>query len=124
MGWPIKKKYDPLRTIAPIVSLEAGNLNLFHKLALIVQDFRVLLDLFKDEVEKGRITMVTDELERRIVYAESRLYGNKSASAVIMEVVEIYRILGVEDPVRETCKELIKLIEDPIRCLGLLALGL
>jgi hypothetical protein len=39
-----------------------------------------------------------------------------------MECVEIYRILGVEDPVSETCKELIKLIDEPVRSLGLLGL--
>jgi hypothetical protein len=114
MGWPIKKKYDPLRIIAPIISQEAGNGKLFEKLMVMVENFRILLDLLGCDL--------TEELERRVVYAESRLYGNKSASAVIMGCVEIYRILGVEDPVSETCKELIKLIDEPVRSLGLLGL--
>jgi hypothetical protein len=97
MGWPIKKKYDPLRIIAPIISQEAGNGKLFEKLMVMVENFRILLDLLGCDL--------TEELE-----------------AVIMECVEIYRILGVEDPVSETCKELIKLIDEPVRSLGLLGL--
>jgi hypothetical protein len=45
MGWPIKKKYDPLRIIAPIISQEAGNGKLFEKLMVMVENFRILLDL-------------------------------------------------------------------------------
>ena len=122
MGWPIKKKYDPLRTIAPIISQEAGNGRLFEKLMVIVQDFRILADLFADKFLSEEEITDLEEMVKRIDYAESRLYGSKSASAVIMECVEIYRILGVEDPVSETCKELIKLIDEPVRSLGLLGL--
>jgi hypothetical protein len=122
MGWPIKKKYDPLRIIAPIISQEAGNGRLFEKLMVMVQDFRILADLFADKMLCEEEIADLEDLVARVTYAESRLYGSKSASAVLMECVEIYKILGVEDPVSETCKELIKLIEEPVRSLGLLGL--
>jgi hypothetical protein len=58
MGWPIKKKYDPLRIIAPIISQEAGNGKLFEKLMVMVENFRILLDLLGCDL--------TEELEVRV----------------------------------------------------------
>lgn len=119
MGWPIKKKYDPLATLLPIISYEVGNCRLQEKLIVIVQDFRVLADLFVEHLKTEDAMNDYDELIQHVEAAEERIFTSMSVSFVVMECVEIYRLLGVDDPISELGKQLIGMVKDPIEALAL-----